>query len=323
MDKKEEGKWGVAGAEEPESDSSIHADEESARLDLSGIFSNKFSNITPIYSSPHGATEIHAAIRYGKRFALKGLKKGYLDDPIHNMCMAKEFEIGITLEHPNIRRTFGLENVDGIGKRVVLEYIDGVPLSEKIAEGTLTAEKSYAIAHQISDAVEYLHSKQIVHRDLKPDNILISHQGGNVKIIDFNLSDRDDYIVLKQPAGSKKYMAPELISPESVSSELTTSEFSDPNTTPTIESDLYSLGVIMKELADASGNKKLARGAKACMNPDPKKRRAGLEIFSGEKGEEVDSESWIDMLLESKTLTYVLSGICILLAGMITYSFIF
>ncbi|MDE6633020.1 MAG: protein kinase, partial [Muribaculaceae bacterium] len=191
-----------------DSDSSIHADEESARLDFAGIFSNKFSNISLLYNSSNGATEIHTATRYGKRFALKGLKKDRLDDPISNMCLAKEFEIGISLDHPNIRRTLGLENVDTLGKRIVLEYIDGIRLSEMISEKSISPEKAGAMALQMADAVRYLHGKQIFHRDLKPDNILVSHQGGNVKIIDFNLSDRDDYVILKHPAGSKRYMAP-------------------------------------------------------------------------------------------------------------------
>ncbi len=119
------------------------------------------------------------------------------------MCMAKEFEIGIALDHPNIRRTIGLENVEGLGKRIILEYIDGLPLSTLLADNSISAEKAVSVALQLADALRYLHSKQICHRDLKPDNILVPHQGDNVKVIDFNLSDRDDFLVLKNPAGSK------------------------------------------------------------------------------------------------------------------------
>ncbi len=295
-----------ASQKDIDSDSSIHTDEESARLDFAEIFSNKFSNIFPLYSSSHGATEIHSATRYGKRFALKGLKREYADDPVHAICMAKEFEIGITLDHPNIRRTLGLEQVERLGKRLILEYVDSLPLSEMLSEGELTLATGSEIAKQIADAMKYLHSKQIIHRDLKPDNILISHQGGNVKVIDFNLSDRDDYIVLKQPAGSKRYMAPEL---------------SDPDTTPTEEADLYSLGVIMKELADASGNHRLEMAARGFMNPDPAKRRMGIDILEKE-GEMISSEGWSNRMLESKTLTYILSAICVLISTFIILHYI-
>lgn len=298
----------LTAAVETDTDSSMHTDEESARLDFATLFSNSFSNISLIYCSTHGATEIHAATRYGKRFALKGLKKEYSDDPIHNMCMAKEFEIGITLDHPNIRRTLGYENVDGLGKRIILEYIDGISLSTILSEGNISPEEASSIVLQISDALKYLHSKQIFHRDLKPDNILISHQGGHVKLIDFNLSDRNDYVVLKQPAGSKRYMAPEQSRPDAM---------------PTAEGDLYSLGVIMKELADASGNRRLALAAETCMDPDPSKRRQGLEMIHTNDADISLSSSLVNRILASKALTYILSGICLILSAFITIHYLY
>lgn len=284
-------------------DSSLHTDEESARLDFEALFSNRFSNISAIYSSSHGATEIHAATRYGKRFALKGLKKEHAGDPVHNMCMAKEFEIGITLDHTNIRRTMGLEDIPGLGKRIILEYIDGVSLSDVLAGGKMEPGKARRIAMQIVDAVEYLHSKQIFHRDLKPENIMLLHKGGIVKLIDFNLSDREDYVILKHPAGSKRYMAPEQ---------------SDPGAIPTAEADLYSLGVIMKELAEACGDRSLARAAAACMDRDPQKRRKGLDMLEVHDVATGGKSFWGARILDSEALTYILSGTCIVLATFIT-----
>ncbi|MDE6696098.1 MAG: serine/threonine protein kinase [Muribaculaceae bacterium] len=285
-----------------DSDSGIYADKESAREDLNGIFSNRFSNINLLYSSEHGGTEIHAATRYGKRFVLKGLRSEYRDDPVCNICMAKEFEIGMTLDHPNIRRTVGFENVDTLGKRIILEYIDGVTLSDMISERSLAPERATAVARQIADALRYLHGKQICHRDLKPENILIPYKGDNVKIIDFNLSDSDDYIILKNRAGSKKYMAPEL---------------SDHGSKPTPETDFYSLGVVMKELSEASGNLWLAKVAERCMDTDPQKRWEGIAMLENDP-EASESDSWTERILSSKILTYILSAICVLLAIFIT-----
>ena len=87
------------------------------------------------------------------------------------------------------------------------------------------------IFNELLNAMDYFHSKQIIHRDLKPSNILITNNGNNVKIIDFGLSDTDDYVILKQAAGTRKYAAPEQLIP---------------NNTIDCRADIYSLGIILK-----------------------------------------------------------------------------
>lgn len=104
-----------------------------------------------------------------------------------------------------------------------------------------------------------MHSKQIVHRDLKPENILITHNGQNVKLIDFSLSDCDDSYLLKVPAGTKRYMAPELLQPAS---------------SWDFRCDLYSLGVILREMGVLLHDRRLKRVASVCMQPDKEKRYA-------------------------------------------------
>lgn len=306
MDIKENNKINQQDKEDHDIDSGLYTDKESASLDLTGIFSNKFSNINLLYRHEHGASEIHTCTRYGKRFVLKGLRSEYRDDPVFNMCMAKEFEIGITLDHANIRRTIGFEDVDGLGKRIILEYIDGETLAGALSKGSLTSDKATSVAIQVADALKYLHSKQICHRDLKPENILISHQGDTVKIIDFNLSDSDDYIVLKNPAGSRRYMAPEL---------------SEPDSKPTPETDYYSFGVIMQELSEASGNRQLEFVAKRCMDYDPCKRKEGIKLLEKGIPSTYDS-SEENSILSSRILTYFLAAICIILSAFITIHYI-
>ncbi|WP_220432121.1 protein kinase domain-containing protein, partial [Segatella copri] len=85
---------------------------------------------------------------------------------------------------------------------------------------------------QLLDAVHYIHAKQIVHRDLKPSNIMITHNGNHVKLIDFGLSDTDDFTILKQPAGTPGYISPEQI----------VSQQAD------IRNDIFSIGCILEKI---------------------------------------------------------------------------
>jgi serine/threonine protein kinase len=101
--------------------------------------------------------------------------------------------------------------------------------------------------------MSYFHGKQIIHRDLKPDNILITHNGHNVKIIDFGLADTDYHGVFKQPAGSDKYAAPEQKSG---------------GVALDCRADLYAFGVILRQIFPCS-----YRGvARKCTQRDREKR---------------------------------------------------
>lgn len=289
-----------------ESSSYLGNIEADSQLDFSGLFSRQFSNILPLYSSNHGPAEIYTATRYGKRFVLKGLKEQFRDDPIYVLALAKEFEIGISLEHPNIRRTLSLETVDEIGKAIVLEYVDGCSLEALLSDSELTVHQARHIVEQTADAMAYLHSKQIFHRDLKPSNILISHHGNVVKIIDFNLSDSDEFIVLKNPAGSRKYMAPEQLNPDAK---------------PSAAADIYSLGIIMGELAAATGDQSLANVAAKCANQKPVKRPQALSQIKLPSSQPSAMQT-VSNFLSSKTLTYIMLSICFLLSAVIVYMLI-
>lgn len=272
-------------------------------LDFGGLLSRQFTNIVRLYCSPNGPTELYAATRYGKRFVLKALKEEYRNDPIHTLALAKEFEIGIFLEHANIRSTIGLENVDGLGKVIVLEYVDGRPLDKLLAAGKISVASARNIAAQIASALGYLHSKQVFHRDLKPANILISHHGDTVKLIDFNLSDSDDFVILKNPAGSKKYMAPEQQRPDAV---------------PTAAADIYSMGMVMAEMADAAGDDQLAEIADTCRQSDPAKRPHDVSAINLPAAQPSVAQT-LSYLLASKTLTWIMLAVCCVLVAYITY----
>jgi serine/threonine protein kinase len=114
------------------------------------------------------------------------------------------------------------------------------------------------IAKELLSAMSYYHSLQIVHRDLKPDNILITRNGHNVKIIDFGLADSDWHGVLKQPVGSDHYAAPEQKAGDSPID---------------CRADLYAFGKILRQLFPHA----YGRIARKCTQENREKRFSNAE----------------------------------------------
>jgi len=86
------------------------------------------------------------------------------------------------LNHPNICTLY-----DVGPNYLVMEYIEGATLAERIKEGPIPLEEALAIARHVADALDAAHEKNIIHRDLKPGNIKIKPDG-TVKVLDFGLA---------------------------------------------------------------------------------------------------------------------------------------
>lgn len=188
-----------------------------------------YNDIELCHSSTNGFCDLYKCRRNGKIHILKALRKEYKDNPTYEHLLVKEFEIGYGLDHPNICKTISFEHIDPIGNAIVLEWVDGEDLGTLLASENAGNKTRLKIVCELCDALDYIHHKQIVHRDLKPDNILITHNGMNVKIIDFGLSDTDYHSILKSPAGTMSYASPEQIA----------------GITLDCRSDIYSLGRIL------------------------------------------------------------------------------
>ena len=162
--------------------------ESSSAFIVPADFSSEWRDIILIHAHSH--TQIYTATRYGRRFILKTLKPEYASLTDYRLQQEQEFQLGIQLVHPNIAATYSLEEVKGVGRCIVQEWIDGVTLGEWLqTKPTRTAQER--VFGQLLDALEYLHGLQLVHHDLKADNILITRNGTNVKLIDFGLSAVD------------------------------------------------------------------------------------------------------------------------------------
>lgn len=228
----------------------------------SGIISGQFLSedyTKSVYEnvSSRGFNQLMKVKRQGRWFMLKGLVVEYRHQAVYLELLKKEYELMVQLDHPNIAKAFAKEMNPELGPCIVMEYIDGITLNQFLATKPPVASWK-KIFEEILDALEYIHSKQIIHRDLKPSNILITRNGNNVKIIDFGLSDADDYAILKQPAGTMKYAAPEQLQ-QGIKLDS--------------RADIYAFGLILKEIFPH----RYCQIAKKCTQKDREKRFANIE----------------------------------------------
>ena len=145
----------------------------------------------------------------------------------------------IKLNHPNIVRLYGFHS-DGDIKFLVMEYIDGQTLDEKIfnsASRKLNLDETIRIVEQIATALDYAHSQNppVIHRDLKSSNVMID-KNGNVKVLDFGIAREihDSYTTITgkgDTSGTLPYMSPEQVRGQR----------------PSASMDIYSLGIICYE----------------------------------------------------------------------------
>jgi len=144
-----------------------------------------------------------------------------------------EAQAAAALNHPNIATIHSIEEADD-EVFIVMEYINGVELKEKIASGPVKQNEAIDIIVKIADGLKTAHNKGIVHRDIKSSNIMVTYEG-QVKIMDFGLAKvKGSGLVTRvgTTMGTAAYMSPEQVSGEKVDQR----------------SDIWSLGIILYEL---------------------------------------------------------------------------
>jgi serine/threonine-protein kinase len=137
-----------------------------------------------------GMGEVYRATdkNLGRDVAIKVLLEGLASDPDRLARFQREAQILASLNHINVATVHGFEYDDEHGVHfLVMEYIDGETLGERISRGVLTVEEALPIFGDIARGLSAAHEQGIIHRDLKPDNIKIT-ANGVVKILDFGLA---------------------------------------------------------------------------------------------------------------------------------------
>jgi serine/threonine protein kinase len=135
-----------------------------------------------------GMGEVYRArdTKLSRDVALKVLPDSVGRDQDRLARFTREAQLLASLNHPNIAAIYGVEEAGG-GLALVLEYVDGETLAERISKGAIPVEEALRIALQIAQALEAAHEKTVIHRDLKPANVKITRDG-TVKVLDFGLA---------------------------------------------------------------------------------------------------------------------------------------
>ena len=123
--------------------------------------SAQFSNMTEISAS--GFNILIRAKRYGRWWILKALAPAVRNSEVYQSLLQKEFDIMKHVQHPGVAEVMGIEEVDGYGKCLVMEWIDGVTLEEWLLQHHSKAERVH-IANQLLVVLEFVHDMQVVHR---------------------------------------------------------------------------------------------------------------------------------------------------------------
>ncbi|MBL4698919.1 MAG: serine/threonine protein kinase, partial [Phycisphaerales bacterium] len=128
--------------------------------------------------------------RLERDVAIKALPEELAQDPVRLERFEREAKAIAGLSHQNIAGIYGVEEQEG-AKYLILEYIDGLTLADRLDDGRLPIDETLEISIQIAAGIEAAHEAGIIHRDLKPENIKIDSDGV-VKILDFGLAKSDD-----------------------------------------------------------------------------------------------------------------------------------
>jgi serine/threonine protein kinase len=124
--------------------------------------------------------------RLKRDVAIKRLPEAFSHDADRVLRFQREAETLARVNHPNIGGIYDLLEVDG-ARFLVLEFVDGQTLADRLQDGPIAPAQALRIARQICEALEAAHGQGVVHRDLKPANVALSSDD-TVKVLDFGLA---------------------------------------------------------------------------------------------------------------------------------------
>lgn len=176
---------------------------------------------------------------FEQKVAIKILKYGF-NSKYHLGRFQIERQTLANLQHPNIAGLLdGGTTADGL-PYLVMEYIDGMPVTVYSTKKNLSLNQKLELFRQICGAVQYAHKNLVIHRDIKPGNILVT-QTGIPKLLDFGIAKLMDDDFSESDSNLTQtgmwHLTPDYASPEQINGEKITTA-----------SDIYSLGILLYQL---------------------------------------------------------------------------
>jgi hypothetical protein len=189
-------------------------------LHIDSVLRNTYKVVSVLGRGGMGSVFLAQHLRLpGKQVAVKVLRVGDHVGPDLHVRFRREAEIASRLGHPNIVEVLDFDTLEDGSPFLVLEYLRGESLADRLRRGRLTLEEVFSFTRQMGSALQTAHRAGIVHRDLKPANIYLvpTDSGGvvgeRVKLLDFGISKVMSSETLQtQEAvliGTPQYMSPE------------------------------------------------------------------------------------------------------------------
>jgi len=196
----------------------------------------RYAIVAPLGAGGMGQVYRAQDERLERFVAIKVVTPGVLQGDESRTRFLREALALAKLSHTNIAAVYDVGEQDGLDY-IVMEYVPGESLAEKLRGGVLPVVVATSIAIQIAEALGEAHEAGIVHRDLKPGNVMITPKG-QVKVLDFGIAkllladtDETQSIVTRGVLGTPRYMSPEQLEEREVDSR----------------TDLWCLGVLYYE----------------------------------------------------------------------------
>lgn len=191
----------------------------------------RYKTVLQLPEGAFGIARVAEDVR-GRKVVVKRLLPHWRPDPKVRASFLREGRLAMRVDHPHIVKVF---EVDEAEDAIVMEYVEGGSLADKLRQGPLPPREAVRILDEVLQGLARVHGEGIVHRDLKPANILLTRDG-SAKVSDFGIAHIPAATMRLSASGAQPgtllYMAPEQVR----------------NEPPDAATDLYAAAAVLHEM---------------------------------------------------------------------------